>query len=173
MRRVIWLEGYPGSGKTTLATALANKLIRHDIRPIIIDGDRLRDGLCIDLGWDDKSRQENLRRAACLIDLVAEQDREAIFIGAFITPKETYREMLRCVLGKHGFFEVFVFTPYLICAERKPELYKKAFRGSIPDFTGLDSAFEDPVRHDCFVPTFKMAVPQCVEYIFNKWRELG
>jgi len=68
--------------------------------------------------------------------------------------------------------EVCVFTPYFICAERKPELYQKAFRGDVPNFTGLDSEFEDPTRHDCFVPAFKMSVPACVDRIIGKWREL-
>lgn len=140
---VLWLTGLSGSGKSTLANALEKRLFEQGFHTYFLDGDNIRHGLNKDLGFDEISRVENIRRIGEVCKLFV--DAGIIVIGAFISPFKKEREMVRELFEKGEFVEIFVDTPLEICEKRDPKgLYKKARSGEIKNFTGIDSPYEAP-----------------------------
>lgn len=138
---IIWFTGLSASGKSTLANALEKRLYEEGYKTYLLDGDNLRDGLNSDLGFSKESREENIRRVAHLSEILV--DAGIIVITAFISPYKKDRELARSLVNKNEFIEVFVDTPLQVCEERDPKgLYKKARKGEIKDFTGIDSIYE-------------------------------
>ncbi len=146
---VFWLFGLSGSGKSTLAEALAREL-RTGLRcgpPLMLDGDRLRAGLCAGLGFDDAARTENLRRAAEVARLGVESG--LTVIAAFITPREAQRELVAGLIGVGRISLVHVAAPLATCQRRDVKgLYARAAVGGVPQMTGVSSGFELPLRVD-------------------------
>jgi adenylylsulfate kinase len=141
--RVIWLTGLSGSGKSTIANLLEQKLVAEGKHTYLLDGDNVRHGLCGDLGFSDKDRVENIRRISEVAKLFV--DAGTIVLTAFISPFRADRDYCRQILGAGEFVEVFIDTPLDVCEARDPKgLYKKARAGDIPHFTGIDSAYEAP-----------------------------
>jgi adenylylsulfate kinase len=141
----IWLTGLPSSGKTTLAGFLHNHLSNNGFKAVHLDGDKVRKGLCSDLGFSAEDRKENLRRVAELNKLFL--DAGFLCINSFICPLEEYRIMVRQIVGSGNYLEVFVDTPLAICEQRdSKELYQKARSGDIKDFTGISAPFELPAK---------------------------
>lgn len=141
--KVIWFTGLSGSGKSTIANALEQKLHALGKRTYILDGDNIRQGLNKDLGFTDADRVENIRRIAEVAKLM--MDAGLIVMTAFISPFRAEREMARQLIGTENFVEVFVDTPLEICEQRDPKgLYKKARNGQIPNMTGINSPYEPP-----------------------------
>ncbi len=142
---VIWFTGLSGSGKSTVADALEQKLHSEGRHTYLLDGDNVRHGLCRDLGFTDADRVENIRRVAEVARLMA--DAGLIVIASFISPFANEREMAREVAGDVLFIEVFIDTPLAVCESRDPKgLYKKARAGELKNFTGIDSHYEVPSR---------------------------
>ncbi|GGD67109.1 adenylyl-sulfate kinase [Lacimicrobium alkaliphilum] len=140
---VIWLTGLSGSGKSTIANVLEQKLTASGKHTYLLDGDNVRHGLCGDLGFADKDRVENIRRISEVARLFV--DAGLIVITAFISPFKTDRKFCRNMLEPGEFIEVFVDTPLEVCEQRDPKgLYQKARQGDIKHFTGIDSAYETP-----------------------------
>ncbi|MET1219500.1 MAG: adenylyl-sulfate kinase [Glaciecola sp.] len=140
---VIWLTGLSGSGKSTIANLLEQKLVAEGRHTYLLDGDNVRHGLCGDLGFSDKDRVENIRRISEVAKLFV--DAGTVVITAFISPFRADRDFCRQILDDNEFVEVFVDTPLAVCEQRDPKgLYKKARAGDIPHFTGIDSAYEAP-----------------------------
>jgi len=140
---VIWFTGISGSGKTTIASLVEEKLFALGKHTYLIDGDIIRKGLCKDLGFDEKSRAENIRRVSEVAALLV--DAGLIVLAAFISPFACDRETARNLVGKSEFIEVFMDTPLETAEKRDPKgLYKKARAGKITNFTGLDSPYEAP-----------------------------
>jgi len=136
---VLWFTGFSGSGKSTVADALEQKLHAQGKRTYLLDGDNVRHGLNKDLGFTDQDRVENIRRVAEVAKLMV--DAGLIVLTSFISPFRAEREMLEA--GE--FVEVFVDTPLQICEARDPKgLYKKARSGELKNFTGIDSDYEVP-----------------------------
>lgn len=160
--RVIWLMGLSGSGKSTLADALAETLGHSGQHRIYrLDGDTLRDGLNSDLGFKQQDRDENLRRAAHVARLFAEEG--YVVIASFISPLESQRQMVRAQFDPDQYCEVWLSTPLSVCEQRDPKgLYRKARQGLIPEFTGIDSAFETPECCDLMLNTATQAVSDSV-----------
>jgi adenylylsulfate kinase len=136
---VIWLYGLSGSGKSTLAVALERRLFAEGFTTQLLDGDNVRTGLNRGLGFTDADRAENIRRVAEVAKLFAQAG--LVTICSFITPLRTLRQSARDIIGAEDFFDVYVKT----CARRDPKgLYAKAGAGGVKQFTGKDSAFEEP-----------------------------
>jgi bifunctional enzyme CysN/CysC len=140
---LLWFTGLSGAGKSTIADRLDKKLHAIGKHTFVLDGDNIRHGLNRDLGFTEADRVENIRRVAEVSKLFV--DAGMITIVAFISPFRAEREMARELVEPGEFIEVFVDTPLHICEQRDPKgLYKKARRGELRNFTGLDSPYEPP-----------------------------
>jgi bifunctional enzyme CysN/CysC len=140
---LLWFTGLSGAGKSTIADSLERKLHALEKRTFVLDGDNVRHGLNRDLGFTEADRVENIRRVAEVAKLFVEAG--LITMVAFISPFRAEREMARELVGPNEFVEIFVDTPLEVCEQRDPKgLYRKARRGELRNFTGLDSPYERP-----------------------------
>jgi bifunctional enzyme CysN/CysC len=166
---VLWFTGLSGSGKSTIATALERKLNEAGVLTYLLDGDNIRTGLCSDLGFSSEDRKENIRRISHVSRLF--WDANVMTLVSFISPFRIEREEARKLVGG-DFIEVFIDSPLDICEGRDPKgLYAKARKGEIPEFTGITSPYEPPVRPDVHVKTGEMDVSACVEAILDHLRD--
>jgi bifunctional enzyme CysN/CysC len=141
--KVLWFTGLSGSGKSTIADALSQRLHAEGIAHTVLDGDNLRQGLNRDLGFTEADRVENIRRTAEVAALMA--DAGLIVLVSLISPYEKDRQGAKDIIGEHRFAEIFVDTPLEVCEQRDPKgLYKKARAGEIPNFTGIGAPYEAP-----------------------------
>jgi adenylylsulfate kinase len=162
---VIWFTGLSGSGKSTIADSLEQKLHDAGIRTFILDGDNIRKGINKDLTFSDSDRTENLRRIGEIAKLMGEAG--LVVLAAFISPFKKDRQLVRDIIGDENFIEVFVNTRIEVCEERDIKgLYKKARNGFIPDFTGISSPYEKPDNPDIEL-TENNSVEDAVSVIFE------
>jgi adenylylsulfate kinase len=141
--RVIWLFGLSGSGKSTLAIALERRLHADGFATQLLDGDNVRTGLNRGLGFSDADRTENIRRIAEVAKLHAQAG--LVTLCSFITPSRAHRTLARDIIGADDLLPVYVKADFATCARRDPKgLYAKAAAGGVGQFTGRDSAFEEP-----------------------------
>ena len=164
--QVLWMTGLSGSGKSTIANELEKILYSQGKKTYILDGDNIRHGLNKDLGFTDKDRVENIRRVAEVAKLMC--DAGLIVITAFISPFRLEREMARSLFEKNDFKEIYISTPLKVAEKRDPKgLYKKARQGKIPNFTGIDSIYENPTNPDLEIDTSKVSLSKAVKKILN------
>ena len=162
---ILWFTGLSGAGKTTLALELENELFRKGYQVFVLDGDNLRYGLNGDLGFDPKDRAENIRRAGEVAGLFA--DAGTIVITSFISPYRADRRKARAVRPER-FHEVYVKADLATCEGRDPKgLYKKARRGEIPKFTGIDAPYEAPEKAELVLDTTKFDIGECVGQLMD------
>lgn len=163
---MIWFTGLSGSGKSTLALALEERLSREGKICRVLDGDNIRTGINNNLGFSIEDRQENIRRIAEVSKLFV--DTGIITIAAFISPTRQIRALARDIIGADDFFEIYVNTPLEVCEQRDVKgLYKKARAGLIKEFTGINSAFEEPERADLVIDTSKQSLEESVDMIMK------
>ncbi len=163
---VFWFTGLSGSGKSTIANEFAKLLHARGVRTYILDGDNIRHGLNKDLGFTDADRVENIRRIAEVARLMAEAG--IIVLTAFISPFRAEREMARSLFDDGNFIEVFVNTPLVVCEARDAKgLYKKARRGEIPNFTGIDSPYEAPLTPEIHLEQVDKNTAENAEMLFT------
>ena len=153
---VLWLTGLSGAGKSTIARELEKKLFESHIYSVILDGDNLRKGICKDLGFSATDRKENIRRTSEVAKLIAESG--AIAIAALISPFRSDRQIVRKLMEqadpKIQFLEVFINCSLEECERRDTKgLYKKARKGELLGFTGIDSAYESPLDAEIVINT--------------------
>jgi adenylylsulfate kinase len=149
---LIWFTGLSGSGKSTMANLLESELHATGFKTYILDGDNVRKGLCNDLTFTEQDRVENIRRIGEVGKLFL--DSGLIVLSAFVSPFESDREQVKALVGAEKFVEVFVDCPLEVCEQRDVKgLYKKARKGEIKNFTGIDSPFEKPVHPDIILKT--------------------
>ena len=163
---VIWMYGLSGSGKSTLANLLERRL--HDLGRLVkvLDGDNVRTGLNRNLGFSDEDRLENIRRVAEVAKLFAECG--VVTIASFITPKNELRRLAREVIGDADLLEVYVKASFETCAARDPKgLYAKAAAGEVKQFTGKDSAFEEPGQPDLIIDTESLGEEECLSILLS------
>jgi len=164
--QVLWMTGLSGSGKSTIANELEKILYSQGKKTYILDGDNIRHGLNKDLGFTDKDRVENIRRVAEVAKLMC--DAGLIVITAFISPFRLEREMARSLFEKNDFKEIYISTPLKVAEKRDPKgLYKKARKGKIPNFTGIDSIYEKPTNPELEIDTSKVSLSKAVKKILN------
>ena len=167
---VLWFTGLSGSGKSTLANALNEFLHSKGISTFILDGDNIRHGLCNDLGFSDKDREENIRRIGEVSNLF--MNAGIVTITAFVSPFQSDRKKVREIIGK-DFVEIFCAANLDICEKRDTKgLYKKARLGEIKDFTGISSPYEIPSHPEIIVDTGSLdllkSVRQIIDYLNEK-----
>jgi bifunctional enzyme CysN/CysC len=164
--KVIWLTGLSGSGKSTVADALESRLHAMGIHSYLLDGDSIRGGLNKDLGFTEADRVENIRRTAEVAKLMV--DAGLVVITAFISPFRSERDMAKRMFKPGEFAEVFVDVSLDVAESRDPKgLYKKARRGDLPHFTGIDSPYEAPESADLRLDTSELSVEQCVDLLLE------
>lgn len=169
---IIWFTGLSGSGKSTIAGALEQKLFALGQHTYLLDGDNVRHGLNKDLGFSDSDRVENIRRIGEMSKLFV--DAGMIVLSAFISPFRTERRMVRDLVNEMEFVEVYMGTPLSTCEERDPKgLYQKARKGEIKNFTGIDSEYEVPENPEVVLDTSTMSVEDCADAVIEYLKAKG
>lgn len=164
---VIWFTGLSGSGKTTLAVAIEKELFARGFLTQILDGDNIRAGINNNLKFSPDDRMENIRRIAEVSKLFLNCG--IITLCAFVSPTQEIRHMVRSIVGKDNFYEIFVSTPIEVCEERDIKgLYAQAREGKILDFTGVNAPFEIPDDAQLKIDTSLNPVERNVEIILHE-----
>ncbi|AFM22897.1 adenylylsulfate kinase ApsK [Desulfomonile tiedjei DSM 6799] len=166
MGKVIWFTGLSGSGKSTLARMVKEALESECLSVTILDGDSLRKGLNRDLGFSSADRAENIRRAAEVAKMLCETN--YIVLAAFITPFRSLRAAVRGLFRHEEYAEIFLDCPLAVCESRDcKNLYSRARKGEIPEFTGISSPFEVPENPDFVVRTGQVSPQDALRQILN------
>ncbi len=164
--KILWFTGFSGAGKSTLAHALEEQLHDYEVRTYVLDGDNIRNGLCKDLGFSEEDRIENIRRIGEVSKLM--MDAGIMVMTAFISPFKKDRRIVRKLVEKGDFIEIFCDTPLSVCESRDVKgLYKKARAGEVPDFTGISSPYETPEKPELVIESGNLTVEDSVQKIIN------
>ncbi|SCB20796.1 sulfate adenylyltransferase subunit CysN [Cupriavidus alkaliphilus] len=162
--RIVWFTGLSGAGKSTIANLVEKRLHALGHHTYLLDGDNVRHGLNKDLGFSEADRIENIRRVAEVARLML--DAGLIVLVSFISPFRSEREMARALAGDGEFIEVFIDTPLAVAEQRDPKgLYRKARRGELKNFTGIDSPYEPPEHPEIRIDTTGDTAEQAAERI--------
>lgn len=162
---VIFFTGLSGSGKSTIANALEQKLFDEKIKTYVLDGDNVRKGINSDLKFSPKDRSENNRRIGEIANLFV--DAGVVVLAAFVAPFEKDRNLIKETVGAENYVEVFVNTSLSECEKRDVKgLYKKARKGEIKDMTGISSPYEVPLQPDIIL-TEHDSVEESVSKIYE------
>lgn len=163
---VLWFTGLSGSGKSTIAQGLEEKLHTQGFFSVVLDGDNIRTGLNNNLGFSEEDRKENVRRIAEVAKLFATNG--VITICCFVSPTKEIRQLAKTIIGENDFREIFVNTPLVECERRDVKgLYAKARQGEIKDFTGLTAPFESPENPALEISTTHKTARQSVEEVLD------
>lgn len=166
-KKVIWLFGLSGAGKTTLSRLLAEKLEKLGRSVVLLDGDELRAGLNSDLGFSNEDRAENIRRASHIANLLVK--RNVVCIGSFITPMDAHRQLISRIVGE-DLLLVYLDCPASECERRDVKgLYRQARKHHISDFTGVSAAFEPPDAGVLSIDTRRHTPEESIDIL---WRRL-
>jgi bifunctional enzyme CysN/CysC len=169
---IIWLTGLSGAGKSTIAKDLERMLFNLGCHTALLDWDKLRHGLCKDLGFSDQDRIENIRRVGEVARVFYEHG--SIVICTFISPLRCQRDQVRALIPEGRFFEVFVRCSLKTCVQRDPRgLYKKAIDKKILQFTGINAPYEEPFNPEIIVDTEHKSVEDNLKLILYKLQNEG
>ena len=163
---VIWLTGLSGAGKSSVAQELERAILKLGRPACILDGDKVRCGLCSDLKFSPPDRKENVRRLGEVAKLFA--DAGVICIVALISPYRHDRQLARSLFSRGRFIEVYVNAPLEICEQRDPKgLYARARAGELKDFTGVSAPYEPPEKPEIELPTDRLTITESVAKILE------
>ncbi len=177
---VVWFTGLPCSGKTTLAEHLKESLTTDYLKEKritdkyvrILDGDVLRKGICADLGFSKKDRDENVRRVALMANELA--DVGAIVLVALVSPYYIARHRAREIIGEDRFTEVHVDCTVTECMKRDTKgMYSKAIAGKLSGFTGINDPYEMPSMPDVHLFTDNETVEEGINKLLVYLKESG
>ena len=169
---VLWFTGLSGAGKSSIANLVEQKLHALGHHTYLLDGDNVRHGLNKDLGFTDADRVENIRRVGEVARLMV--DAGLIVLTAFISPFRAERSMARSLVEEGEFVEVFVDTPLEVAEQRDVKgLYKKARRGELKNFTGIDSPYEAPEEPEIRLDTTRLSLEAAAEAVITTLRLRG
>jgi bifunctional enzyme CysN/CysC len=169
---LLWFTGLSGAGKSTISNNLEKKLHALGKHTFVLDGDNVRHGLNRDLGFTEGDRVENIRRVAEVAKLFVEAG--LITLVAFISPFRAEREMARELVEPGEFIEIFVDTPLDACEARDPKgLYKKARRGELQNFTGLDSPYEPPSNPELILDALNESPSDLADRVIHFMQQRG
>jgi adenylylsulfate kinase len=162
----ILFTGLSGSGKSTLASLLEFELYKQNISTYVLDGDNIRQGINKDLTFVPKDRSENLRRIAEIGNLLIEAG--VLTLAAFVSPNLKDRELIKKIVGKDNFVEIFVNTSLEECERRDVKgLYKKARLGKIKNMTGISAPYEPPLNPDFEIKTENQPIEDSVKELLT------
>ncbi len=164
----VWFTGLPGAGKSTIATAVEERLVAAGRPAFLLDGDNLRHGLNGDLGFDEAARCENVRRTAHVARLLAESG--TIALVSLVSPYAQDRESASALHAADDlhFIEVFVDAPLEVCEQRDPKgLYARARAGELPGLTGVGAPYEAPAQPDLVLRSGEQTVDEAVEHVMQ------
>jgi len=163
---ILWFTGLSGSGKSTVAHAVEDKLHQAGCRTFVFDGDNVRHGLCANLGFSEADRHENIRRIGEMAKLFIEAG--VIAMTAFISPFRADRDGVRALVSENDFIEIYCNSPLAVCEERDVKgLYKRARAGEIKNYTGISSPYEPPEHPDLVLDTANASVETNVEKVLR------
>jgi adenylyl-sulfate kinase len=165
---VIWFTGLSGSGKTTIAVELEQKLLKRNLRVQRLDGDIVRKTLTRDLGFTEEDRKKNIERITFVTRLLAKHG--VATLVSFISPYITVRDNARKEVNEENakFIEVFVKASVDACAERDVKgLYEKAFAGEIENFTGVSHPYEEPPKPEIICDTENESVQESTQKVID------
>ncbi len=166
---VLWFTGLSGSGKSTVANVVEQRLFNRGKHTYLLDGDNVRHGLNKNLSFAAHDRVENIRRVAEVSKLMT--DAGLVVLATFISPFRSDRHIARELFEENEFVEVYIDTPLEICEQRDPKgLYQKARKGEIADFTGISSPYEAPQQPEIHVKTAEKTPEECADVILT-WLE--
>ena len=169
---IIWFTGLSGSGKSTLAHAVEESLHQQGCHTFVLDGDNVRHGLCGDLGFSSKDREENIRRIGEMAKLFMEAG--VIVLTAFISPYRADRERVRGLVDHGDFIEIYCDASIEVCEARDVKgIYKKARAGQIAEFTGISSPYEAPESPELTVNTGGTELEACVKQVIDEMVQRG
>lgn len=161
---VVWFTGLSGSGKSTIAHAVEEQLHQAGAKTYVLDGDNVRHGLNVDLGFSDADRNENIRRIGEVVKLFV--DAGIVTLAAFISPFKSERMMVRKLFSEEDFIEIYCKCSIDTCGQRDTKgLYKRARAGEIKDFTGISSPYEVPDSPDLVLNTDSETLEISVEKV--------
>ncbi|WP_159022149.1 adenylyl-sulfate kinase [Formosa sp. L2A11] len=168
---LMWFTGLSGSGKSTIANVVEQKLFQKGIKTYTLDGDNIRKGINNDLTFAPEDRTENIRRIAEISNLMI--DAGVVTLAAFVSPYQKDRLNIKSIVKDDNFVEVYVNTSVEECERRDTKgLYKKARAGEIKNMTGISAPYEAPVHPDIEIKTEEVSVEDAaniiVEYILPK-----
>jgi adenylylsulfate kinase len=167
---ILWFTGLSASGKSSVANAVAATLFNENKQAYVLDGDNIRHGLNNDLGFDEHSRKENIRRIGEVAKLFV--DSGQIVLTAFISPYQADRDTVRALVEDSEFIEVYVNCSIEECERRDPKgLYKKARNAEILNFTGISAPYEAPVHPEFIVNTETDSIEQCADQLITFLKE--
>ncbi|WP_346234746.1 adenylyl-sulfate kinase [Lysinibacillus telephonicus] len=163
---ILWFTGLSASGKSSIANAVARALFERGNQTFVLDGDNIRHGLNKNLGFDEESRKENIRRIGEVSKLFIEGGQ--IVLTAFISPYKDDRHVVRALVADDEFVEVYVKCSIEECERRDPKgLYKKARNEEIKNFTGISAPYEAPDNPEIVVDSEKFSIKECSEQIIQ------
>jgi adenylylsulfate kinase len=166
--QTVWLTGLPSSGKSTIATELAERLRAEHIPVDVLDGDELRRNLTADLGFSRADREENVRRIGFVASILARNG--ITVLVPVIAPYAASRDKVRALHEEQGarFFEVHVATPVEVCAIRDVKgLYARQRAGQLSGLTGVDDPYEQPAAPELRIPTQTQSIEESVESLYR------
>jgi bifunctional enzyme CysN/CysC len=169
---IVWFTGLSGAGKSTIANLVEKKLHAMGRHTYLLDGDNVRHGLNKDLGFTEADRVENIRRVAEVARLMV--DAGIIVLVSFISPFRAERRWARSLVQQSEFCEVFIDTPLSVAEQRdRKGLYKKARRGELINFTGIDSPYELPEHPEVRIDTVAVGAEDAAEAVIDQLRRMG
>jgi adenylyl-sulfate kinase len=163
---VLWLTGQPGAGKTTLARGLERSLHSRGIHTHVIDGDEIRKTLCQGLGFSAEDRAENIRRVACMAQLLCQTGQ--VVIVALVSPYIHMREAARTQIGDADFHEIYCECDTELCIRRDPKgMHSKAVKGEIRGFTGVTAPYEAPPHARLVLQTGRTSPAEALQQLLD------
>lgn len=162
----LWLTGLSGSGKTTIAKIVSEKLHKNRILTKVLDGDNIRLGINNNLSFNDDDRLENVRRTAEIAKLFVECG--VVTICCLVSPTIKIRKIAKKIIGQSDFYEIFINTPLKQCMKRDTKgLYKKAENGMVKNFTGVSAPYQAPTKPILSIPTQNLSKEESSEILFR------
>jgi adenylylsulfate kinase len=169
---IVWFTGLSSAGKSTLAHAVEERLHGAGCRTFVLDGDNVRHGLCSDLGFAPREREENIRRIGETAKLFLEAG--VIVLAAFISPFRKDRARARGLVPHGDFIEIYCKCDLTVCESRDAKsLYKRARTGDIKHFTGVTSQYEEPIKPELVVATDTSSLEESVQQVLDLLKERG